>query len=94
MIQIAFWIYIFLDLLYLIIILDVILSWIMVFWINLRPKMLSDIIDPIYEKIRSIIPTTLWPLDFTPIIVLFAIYFLQWIVVMFFPEVKWLIQLL
>jgi uncharacterized protein YggT (Ycf19 family) len=77
---------IFLRILSYLIIVDIVLSWLTLFWLNLRPQFLKDIIDPIYNSIRKVIPTRIWPLDFTPIIVYFFIFFLTWLIFTFFPE--------
>ncbi len=77
---------IFLRILSYLIILDIILSWLSLLWLNLRPKFLADIIDPIYNSIKKIIPTTIWPLDFTPIVVYIFIFFLTGLIFVFFPE--------
>jgi uncharacterized protein YggT (Ycf19 family) len=87
MIQIIFAILIFLNLLIYLIFFDVILSWLTLIWLSFRPKFLADIIDPIYKKIKNIFPTTLWPLDLTPIIVIFVIYFFTTLLIILFPEV-------
>lgn len=79
---------IFLEILFYIIFIDVILSWLMLFWVKFRPKIIADIIDPIYNFIKSIIPTSFWPLDFTPIIVIIIIYFLRWLVIFLNPSVQ------
>lgn len=71
--------YIFLEIIYWIVILDVILSWLMLFWLKIRPKILADIIDPMYKKIRDFIPTKIWPLDLTPIVAIILITFLMWV---------------
>ena len=55
---------------------DIILSWLTIFWISFRPKFVSDIMDPIYKFIKNKIPTTIWPIDFTPIIIIIVIFFL------------------
>ncbi len=68
------------------IILDVILSWVSLIWLNLRPKILSDIIDPIYNSIKKVIPTTIWPFDLTPIVVFILISFFSGLIFVFFPE--------
>jgi uncharacterized protein YggT (Ycf19 family) len=93
MINIVFWIYIFLDLLSIIVIIDVILKWLFVFWINLRPKFIADIMDPIYFYIKKIIPTTFWPIDFTPIIIILITYFIKWLLIIIFPDLSWILQL-
>lgn len=93
MINIIFGLYIFLDILSLLVFVDVILSWLMIFWLNLRPQFLASIIDPMYNYVKSIISTTIWPMDFTPIIVIFWIYFLKILLIWFFPEISKMIQL-
>ena len=55
---------------------DIILSWLSLFWVSFRPKIVSDIMDPIYSFIKNKIPTSIWPLDFSPIIIIIAIAFL------------------
>lgn len=93
MTQIVFWIYIFLDLLSILVIIDVILSWMMIFWLNLRPKFLADLIEPIYANIKKIIPTSIWPIDFTAIIIILIIGFLKWLLLILSPDISWLLQL-
>lgn len=78
---------IFLELIFYIIFIDVILSWLILFWLRFRPKFIADIIDPIYNFIKKIIPTTFWPIDFTPIIVIIIIMFLRWILFFFNPNI-------
>ena len=77
---------IFLELLQFIVIADVILSWLAIFWLNLRPQFLKDIIEPLYKKIKSFLPTTIWPIDFTPIVVIIFLWFLEWFLYIIFPE--------
>ena len=86
--QIILAIIIFLEIISYIVIFDVILSWLMLFWLKFRPKFISDIIDPLYENIKKIIPTSIWPLDFTPIIVIFMLIFIRWALFIIFPELK------
>lgn len=83
---IAFTIIIFLQIITYIIIADVLLSWLTIFWLNFRPIFISSVLDPIYNWVKKYIPTTIWPLDLTPIIVIIFIWFLRWIVLGFFPE--------
>lgn len=91
--NIIFWIYIFLDILYVLVFVDVILSWLLIFNINLKPKFLSDIMRPMYQNIKKLFPTTFGPFDFTPIIIILIITFLKWLIVVFFPEISSLLQL-
>ncbi len=79
---------IFLELVFYVIFADVVLSWLMLFWIRFRPKFIADIIDPMYNFIKSIIPTSFWPVDFTPIIVILIIYFLRWLIIFLNPSLQ------
>lgn len=88
MTTIIFSIVLFLDILRFIVIIDVIISWLMVFWLKIRPNFIADIIDPMYDNIKKIIPTKIWMFDLTPIVVLFIILFLKWILIVSFPEVQ------
>jgi uncharacterized protein YggT (Ycf19 family) len=56
--------------------LDIILSWLTIFWIKFRPQFVSDIMEPIYKFVKNKIPTTIWPMDFTPIFIIIAIFLL------------------
>lgn len=93
MIHIIFWLYIFLDILSILVLVDVILSWFMVFWLKWRPQFLWGILDPIYVFVRKHISTYLWPVDFTPIVIIFGIYLFKILIVSFFPEISQMIQL-
>lgn len=75
------------DLIKYIIILDVIMSWLAAFWLNIRPKFLSDIIDPLYSNIKKAIPTSFWPIDFTPIVILFILVIIKGIIQSFDPNI-------
>lgn len=70
-----------------IIIFDIILSWLMLFWLKVRPKFIADIIDPMYNFIRKIIPSSFWPIDFTPIIILIILIIIKWVVYSIDPAV-------
>ncbi len=80
-----FTIYVLLELMQYIIFADVILSWLILFGLNIRPKFLADIIEPIYWFVRKYLPTSIGPLDFTPIVILLIIFFLIWAINMAFP---------
>jgi len=69
------------------VIFDVILSWLALMWIK-RPIFVWNILDPIYEKVKKHIPTTIWPFELTPIIVIILFTFLKLIVIIIFPEVQ------
>ena len=49
---------------------DIILSWLSLVWLKVRPEFISSILDPLYIGIKGKVPTTIWPLDFTPIVIL------------------------
>lgn len=78
----------FLEMIQYIIIFDVILSWLFLFWIKFKPKFIRDILDPTYKWIKSFIPTRIWAFDFTPIVALLTLIVLREILFMFFPEVR------
>lgn len=87
-------IYIFLEILTYIIIFDVILSWLTLVWIKFRPKLVADIIDPMYKGVKKIIPTTFWPFEFTPIIILILIMFIRWALFYLYPDLRTEVNLL
>ncbi|MDD5770517.1 MAG: YggT family protein [Candidatus Gracilibacteria bacterium] len=93
MIYLIFGLYIFFDIIGILVFIDVILSWLLIFQINFRPKFIANILDPIYKFVKSKIPTTIGIMDFTPIIVIIGIYFLKGLIIAFFPEVSNLIRL-
>ena len=86
--QILLAIIIFLEIISYIVIIDVIFSWLRIFWLKSKPKLITDIINPLYENIRKIIPTSIWPLDFTPIVVIIMLMFIKWALFIIFPELK------
>ena len=94
MLNLVFALYLFLEIISYIIIADVILSWLTLVWLNIRPVFISSILDPIYKKVKNTIPTTIWPLDLTPIVVILIIAVFQSLIVWFFPWVLGLILLL
>lgn len=57
-----------------IIFIDVILSFLTIFGIKFRPDFIASIVDPLYAWVKSVIPTNIWPLDFTPIVILIIIH--------------------
>ncbi len=65
------------------VIFDVILSWLVLFWLKIRPKFVWYIIDPIYKKIKDLVPSSFWTLDFTPIIVIFLLLFIKGLIFSF-----------
>jgi len=76
------------ELLSYLIIFDVILSWLTLLWLKFRPRFVADIIDPLYKNIKKIIPTAIWPLDFTPIVIIIFLMFIQSALFMMFPELQ------
>lgn len=67
---------IFLNLIYFIIFLDVILSLLILFWLKFRPKFINDIAQPLYKSVKKIIPTVIWPFELAPLIILIVIEYL------------------
>lgn len=74
----------FFEILQYIVFIDVILSWLMIIWVRIRPKFIADIIDPMYAQIKKYIPTSIGPLDFTPIIFIFLIIFARALTILLF----------
>lgn len=93
MINIIFWLYIALEIFSRLILIDVILSWLMAFWFNIRPKFLRDLIDPLYAFIKKYIQTSISVFDFTPIVLLLLIMVFQILLVWFFPDLNNYIKL-
>lgn len=83
-----FTIIIFLEIIQYIVLFDVILSWLTLLGINIRPKFVKEIIDPVYSNIRKIFPTNIWPIDFTPIVVILVLFFIRWALFLVFPELQ------
>ncbi|MBW7954890.1 YggT family protein [Candidatus Gracilibacteria bacterium] len=69
--------YFFLNFLQIFIFVDVILSWLTLFGLNIRPKIISDLIDSMYLYVKKYIKTSFGPVDFTPLIILIIISLLQ-----------------
>ena len=76
---------IFLSLIEYIIIIEVILSWLVLFGLQVRIHFFLSITQPIYKNIRKIIPTTLGPIDFAPMIVLIIVQLLLSLLIPFTP---------
>ncbi len=60
-----------------IIIIQVILSWVNVDPYNPIVRFIHDVTEPILSRIRALIPTTYSSIDFSPLIVILVINFLQ-----------------
>ncbi len=84
--------FIFLNLISLLIYIDIILSWFSLLWFYIKIKFIRDILDPIYNKIKSIIPTTIWIFDLTRLIVLILIILLQGFLLYLSPELRMFIH--
>jgi len=48
----------FLDIIYYLVIFDVILSWLALTGIKFRPKLITDILRPVYSFVKKMVPTT------------------------------------
>ena len=86
--QILIAIIVFLEIMSYIVIFDVILSWLSIFWFKARPKFIADIIDPLYKNVKKYVPTKIWMMDFTPIVVFLLIGFIKWLLYIIFPELQ------
>jgi len=80
-------IFILIEVIYYLIIFHIILSWISLLGIVIRIKFIDDILWPLYKYVRKIFPTRIGMFDFTPIILLFTLYFIKWLIIMLFPDI-------
>ena len=76
---------IFTDIIKYLIIFDIILSWLTLFWLKYRPAFLISIIEPIYTTISKYIPTKFWMFRFEALIAILMIYFIQELLIMTIP---------
>ncbi len=88
MVQIGLIFMIFTDIILYLIIFDVILSWLFLFWVRWRPQFLRSIIDPIYNIIWKYIPSKFWMFRFEALIAIFSIYFIQWLLIYAIPQLR------
>ncbi len=84
---ICFTLIIFLWLLQWIVIIDVILSWLQIINLKINFSFIQNITYPIYTFVKKYIPTTMWIIDFTPIIILIWIELITKIIFTLNPEV-------
>lgn len=75
------------DLIYYMILIDIVLSWLSLGWINARIKFIRDILEPIYDRIRNTIQTNIWPFDFTPIILVIFLVIIRGLIWYYNPEI-------
>lgn len=82
-------IYLLLSVIYYIIILDIILSWLVLFWLKIQLKFLKQIINPIYDFVWKTFPTKLWVFDLKPIIIIFIIIIMKSILLTIDPSINY-----
>lgn len=80
-------IFIFSELIVYMIFADVILSWLVLLWIKFRPKFIYWVLNPIYSNIKKYIPTSIWVIDFTPIVAIMIIILIQNLLLFIFPDI-------
>lgn len=71
-----------------IVIADVILSWLTLLWVRVRPRFIAHILDPIYSFVKKTIPTQIGPFELTPIIVLLFLVFIRGLILIAFPDLQ------
>lgn len=69
-----------------IVVIDVILSWLPLFGIEIYVPFFRALLFPIYKKITKLLPTTLGSLDFTPFILILMIMTMESLVRILFPS--------
>lgn len=77
----------FIDIFFYMILFSVIMSWLSLFWLNFKIKFIDNLIEPVFKFVKKNIPTTFWPFDFSPIIIIFILFFIRWLIVSFYPEI-------
>ncbi len=87
MIEFGLIIIFFTDIIFYLIIFDVILSWLSLFWLRYRPQFLVSIVEPLYWFISKYIPTSFWMFRFDALIAILVIYFIQGLLVL---NIAWL----
>lgn len=79
--------YVLTELLYIFIIINIIFSWINILWWNFKINFINSILDPIYENIKKIIPTVIWPFEIAPLILIIILSIFQLIIYKIDPNV-------
>gem|GEM_PF-804485 len=78
--------YIFLQILYVLVIVDILFSWGMLLIPNLhKPRFLTELFNPLYGWIGSVFPTRFGMFDLTPLVLIFAISILQVVILVLAP---------
>ncbi len=57
-------------------------------WLGIKIKILDSILGPSYDFIEKYIPTKIWPLSFTPVVLIFVLYFIRWLVFIYDPNIQ------
>ncbi len=78
---------IFLSLLQWIVIIDVISSWLQIINIKINFAFIKNITYPMYNFIKKYIPTTIWMIDFTPVIIFFWIELISKLIFILNPHI-------
>lgn len=75
------------SIIYRFIIIDIILSWLVVFWLKINIKFIKSITKPMYDNINKFFPTKLWMFDLTPIYILFILMIIRSIILSINPNI-------
>lgn len=80
--MIQFWLIIlfFSEIILYFIIIDIVFSWLFLFWLKWKPAFIWAIVEPIYELINKLVPTKFWMFRFDALIAIIILYFIMWIV--------------
>ena len=85
MIQIGLVIMFFTNIILYIIFFDIILSWLSILWLRWRPDLLRSTVDPLYNLIGKVVPTSFGMFRFDALIAIIFIYFIQGLLIMNIP---------
>lgn len=79
--------FVFLELFKWVVFADIVLSWLSLFGLHIVIPLFHDILAPVYSAVYKYFPVRLGMLDFSSLIILLAIQFLELLILRFFPGV-------
>lgn len=85
--QFLFALLVFFGILRWIVIIDIVLSWSVLFGVQIRVPFIRNVLDPIYLHIRKRLPTSFHGIDFAPAILILLIVLCESAVIAFDPSV-------
>ncbi len=78
-------VYLLLELIKWLIIIEIVLSWVSLLGLHIAIPFISLVVHPLFDRVRKIIPSTFSGMDFAPLYVLLAIYIFQNTAIQYIP---------